>query len=93
MRKETKAITLAAVFTSLYVVITIISVYVFPILSVLSLLIMPIFSAYYSSIYNIKYTILYNVAVLILSFFSGIADPLFTVFYTLFTLRRISIIS
>ena len=44
---------------------------------------MPIFSAYYSSIYNFKYTLLYNVTVLILTFLSGIADPLYPLFYVL----------
>ena len=83
MNKKIKAITLAAIFASLYVCITIISVYVFPILSVLSLLIMPIFSAYYSSVYNFKQTLLYNIVVLVLTFLCGIVDPLFPIFYVL----------
>ena len=44
---------------------------------------MPIFSAYYSSIYSFKYTLLYNVTVLILTFLSGIIDPLYPLFYVL----------
>ena len=84
MKKDNiKAITLAAIFSALYVCITIISVYFFPLLSVLSLLIMPIFSAYYSSVFNYKYTLLYNVCVVILTFVSGIADPLYPVFYVI----------
>lgn len=82
-KKNINALTTGGIISALYIVITIISVYFFNVLSVLGLLIMPIFTSYYASIYNFKQTIILNISIMILSYISGIIDPLYPLFYVL----------
>lgn len=83
---KTKVITLGGLFAAIYVVISILSVYVFPAISVLGLLILPIFSAYFSSLHSFKNTLIFNIAVVITCFIASIGDPFYTLLYVIPTL-------
>ena len=85
-KKTINSITLGAMFAALYGIFSALSIYVLQILSVVGLFIMPIFAAYYASIYKFKETLLFNIAVLIVCFLIGIADPLYCLIYVLPTL-------
>ncbi len=79
--KNVKAITLGGIFSAIYLILTLISVYVLPILSIFGLLIFPIFAAYYASVFHFKEVIIFNISTLLLCFFSSIGDPFFTLLY------------
>ena len=85
-KKIINSITLGAMFAAIYGVFAALSIYLFEILSVIGLFIMPIFAAYYASIYSFKETLLFNIAVIIVCFLVGIADPMYCIIYAIPTL-------
>lgn len=85
-KKLTKAMTLGGIFAAIYMILTLLSVYVLSVLSVFGLIIMPIFAAYYASIYRLKETIIFNIATIVVCFICSIGDPFFVLLYILPTL-------
>lgn len=81
-----KAITYGGIFATIYLIMTLLSIYVIPILSVFGLMIMPIFAAYYASVFKSKHIITFNLSTLIICFIAGISDPFFSLLYILPTL-------
>ena len=86
LKTDVKSLTLAGIFTSIYLVLTLLSVYVFSFFSVLILLVLPVFSAYYSSVFSFKKTFLFNVSVIITCLMLSLNDPFYIFLYVLPTL-------
>lgn len=82
-KNSIKAITLGGLFSAIYAVITVISVYFLQFVSVIGLLFLPIFSAYFASIYKFKETIIFNFAVLLVCFLVVPVDPFYLILYVL----------
>lgn len=85
-KQDIKAITFGGLLAAVYLILTLLSIYVIPILAIIGLFVLPIFAAFYASIYNFKNIITFNLATLIICFISGISDPFFTLLYVLPTL-------
>lgn len=82
-KNSVNAITLGGLFTAIYAVITIISVYFLQFVSIIGLLFLPIFSAYFTSIYKYKETIAFNFSVMLVCFLVVPVDPFYLVLYVL----------
>lgn len=85
-KQQINSITLGGIFAAIYMILTLLSVYLFSILSVFGLILMPVFAAYYASIYRVKETFLFNLATLIVCLICAVQDPFFVLLYILPTL-------
>ena len=53
-KKNTQAITLGGIFTAIYAVVSLISIYFFPSFSIVFPIIFSIFCAYYATVFSLK---------------------------------------
>lgn len=83
--KKINALTLASIFSAIYVIISILASLI-PILDLFVLIVMPIFAAYYSCRFKAKETILFNISCVLLCFLFSYSDPFYAVIYILPTL-------